>query len=245
MTFTRLSIAALALACSFACAGSQAEPLQSLPIGTDLIRLDGDAGASLLVASTARQAYWPLSIHFVTQATQSYCGVASMVMVLNALGVRAPAVPGIETYAMFTQDNVLNGATEQILSQAVLLKKGMTLDQLGLLVGSYGVGVEVRHASDSSVAQFREAASRHLGIRNHHVVVNYLRRGLGQERGGHISPLAAYDADTDRFLLLDVARYKYPPVWAKTADLYAAMNTVDADNQGQTRGFVLIAAESK
>lgn len=242
MTFPRLSLAALALACSLATAGCAAEPL---PLGHDLIRLDGDAGASLLVGSSARQAYWPLSIHFVTQATQSYCGVASTVMVLNALGVRAPAVPGIESYAMFTQDNVLNSSTEQILPQAVLLKKGMTLDQLGLIVGSYGVRTEVHHAGDSSVEQFRQTASRYLGRRGHHVIVNYLRRGLGQERGGHISPLAAYDADTDRFLLLDVARYKYPPVWVKTADLYAAMNTVDTDNAGQTRGYVLVAAESK
>jgi hypothetical protein len=34
------------------------------------------------------------------------------------------------------------------------------------------------------------------------VIVNYLRMALGQERGGHISPLAAYDAETDRFLAL-------------------------------------------
>jgi hypothetical protein len=35
------------------------------------------------------------------------------------------------------------------------------------------------------------------------VIVNYLRNAIGQEWGGHISPLAAYDADTDRFLILD------------------------------------------
>jgi hypothetical protein len=44
------------------------------------------------------------------------------------------------------------------------------------------------------------------------VIVNYLRKAIGQEKGGHISPLAAYDAETDRFLILDVSRYKYPPV---------------------------------
>jgi hypothetical protein len=65
---------------------------------------------------------------------------------------------------------------------------------------------------------------------------------LGQEIGGHISPLAAYDAKSDRFLVLDVARYKYPPVWVRTADLFGAMNTVDKDNNGKTRGFVLVSA---
>jgi len=105
------------------------------------------------------------------------------------------------------------GHRKRILPQAVLLKKGMTLDQIG------------------------------QGARRHHVVVNYLRRSLGQELGGHISPLAAYDANTDRFLVLDVSRYKYPPVWVKTADLYAAMDTVDADNERRRRGFVLIGKE--
>ena len=81
-------------------------------------------------------------------------------------------------------------------------------------------------------------ARQALSTPNQYVIVNYLRRSIGQERGGHISPLAAYDADTDRFLVLDVSRYKYPPVWVQAADLYAAMNTPDSDNQNRTRGFV-------
>ena len=79
--------------------------------------------------------------------------------------------------------------------------------------------------------------------KDHYVIVNYLRRAIGQERGGHISPLAAYDADTDRFLILDVSRYKYPPVWVGAAELFAAMNTIaDPDSDNKTRGFVLISA---
>ena len=74
------------------------------------------------------------------------------------------------------------------------------------------------------------------------MIVNYLRKALGEETGGHISPLAAYDAKADRFLILDVARYKYPPVWVKAADLFAAMDTPDAANDNKTRGFVLVTA---
>ena len=74
------------------------------------------------------------------------------------------------------------------------------------------------------------------------MIVNYLRKALGEERGGHISPLAAYDGKADRFLILDVARYKYPPVWVKTSDMFAAMNTEDAQNDNKTRGFVLVTA---
>ena len=73
------------------------------------------------------------------------------------------------------------------------------------------------------------------------MIVNYLRKAIGQEKGGHISPLAAYDADADRFLILDVSRYKYPPVWVAVSDLFAAMSTTDPDNQNRTRGYVLIS----
>ncbi len=62
---------------------------------------------------------------------------------------------------------------------------------------------------------------------------------MGQERGGHISPLAAYHEETDRFLILDVARYKYPPVWVEAATLWEAMNTMDT-TAGKTRGFVTV-----
>jgi hypothetical protein len=53
--------------------------------------------------------------------------------------------------------------------------------------------------------------------------------------------LAAYDAAADRFLILDVARYKYPPVWVKASELFDAMNTADAANDNRTRGHVLVA----
>jgi hypothetical protein len=57
---------------------------------------------------------------------------------------------------------------------------------------------------------------------------------------GHISPLAAYDKEGDRFLILDVSRYKYPPVWVEAAALFAAMNTTDKDNENRTRGYVIV-----
>ncbi len=213
---------------------------ETLPLPANLIGLSTEAGGQLLIDSSARQAYWPLSIQFVTQKNQAYCGVASMVMVLNALEVPAPPTPGIAPFATFTQDNVLGPDTERILPQAVLMGHGMTLDQFGAIVRTYGVQADVHHADDDSLADFRQMASQALAARGSHVVVNYLRRAIGQEKGGHISPLAAFDAKTDRFLILDVSRYKYPPVWVTAADLHAAMNTVDGDNEGKRRGFVVI-----
>lgn len=176
----------------------------------------------------------------MTQRNLGYCGVAAIVMVLNALGIEGPPTPEFEPYTTFTQDNVLNAETEKVLPQAVLMRQGMTLDQIGRLLEVHSAEAEVHHAADSRLDDFRHLAKACLEKKDHHVIVNYLRGAIGQERGGHISPLAAYDADTDRFLILDVSRYKYPPVWVATEDLFTAMNTTDPDNEHKTRGFVLI-----
>jgi hypothetical protein len=216
---------------------------QTLPLPEPLINLNSEQGARLLLESEANRAYWPLSIQFVTQKNQAYCGVASLTMVLNALGVSAPSTPEFEPFKTFTQDNLLNDETEKVLPKEVLAKIGMTLDQIGQLLTTFGVKADVHHAADTSLDEFRKLATEALSTPNRYVIVNYLRRAIGQERGGHISPIAAYDADTDRFLVLDVSRYKYPPVWVEADDLYAAMNTPDSDNQNRTRGFVLVAAK--
>jgi hypothetical protein len=221
--------------------GAGSVAAQTLPLPQNLINLNSNEGAALLQDSEALQSYWPLSIQFVTQENQAFCGVASIVMVLNALAVPAPATPEFEPYKTFTQENVFTPATEKVLPQETLRKMGMTLDQVGGFISTYGVKAEVRHASETSLEEFRTLARDNLGAPNRHVIVNYLRKSIGQEKGGHISPLAAYDADTDRFLLLDVARYKYPPVWISAVELFNAMNTTDSDNQDRTRGFVLIS----
>jgi hypothetical protein len=114
-------------------------------------------------------------------------------------------------YRTFTQDNMLDERTDAVLPRDILLKKGMTLDQLGSLLALQPLNVEVRHAGDATLDEFRARARGYLGQKDHFVITNYLRMTIGQERGGHISPLAAYEAKTDRFLILDVARYKYPP----------------------------------
>lgn len=213
---------------------------QTLPLPESLIDLRTGQGEQLLRDSDAFEAFIPLSANFVTQKTQAYCGVASMVMVLNALQLPAPAVSEYDPYHTFTQDNLLNEQTDRILPRELLAKQGMTLDQLGGILATQPVAVEVHHAADASLDSFRASARDYLGKEGQFVIINYLRKAIGQERGGHISPLAAYDAETDRFLILDVSRYKYPPVWVMAAELFAAMNTTDSDNENKTRGYVLV-----
>ncbi|PSB57367.1 phytochelatin synthase family protein [Chamaesiphon polymorphus] len=214
---------------------------QTLPLSPQLIPFSSSDGEQLLVESQAKQDYFLLSNQFVTQVNQAYCGVASSVMVLNALGLPAPESAQYKPFRVFTQDNFFDREeSKKVISPELVSKQGMTLAQLGGLLTSHGAKVTVYYGSDVDLAQFRSLLVQNLAKRDNFAIVNYLRKTIGQERGGHISPIAAYNQRTDRFLILDVSRYKYPPVWVKTVDLWQAIKTMDTDS-GKTRGFVLVS----
>jgi hypothetical protein len=212
----------------------------TLPLPAGLIALDSAEGEKLLFDAEETKAYFPLSMHFVTQVNPGFCGPASISMVLNALGV--PRTPSDLTagFGLYDQENVFTPRTELVKAKEKVMRGGMTLDELGGILAAHDLKVEVHHAADSSVDAFRKAAVAELAGKDRFVLVNYLRSAIGQQTGGHISPLAAYDADTDRFLILDVSRYKYPPIWVEASAIFTAMNTTDSDAAGKTRGYVIV-----
>jgi hypothetical protein len=226
------------------CVASGSVLSQTLPLSPNLIGFNSDEGEKLLIDSKSREDFFPLSTQFITQNNQAYCGVASIVMVLNSLGIPAPEAPQYKPYRVFTQENFFsNEKTKEVITADVVSRKGMTLDQIGGLLASYGVKVNVYHAADTSLEKFRSLAADNLKQPGNFILINYLRKEIGQEKGGHISPLAAYNEQTDRFLILDVSRYKYPPVWVRAVDLWKAMSTTDSDS-GKTRGFVFVSKGS-
>jgi hypothetical protein len=212
-----------------------------LPLPPALTALDSPAGEAMFLESGARAAYWPLSAHYETQANQAFCGVASLVMVLNSSGIAAPQPEGYTPYSFFTQDDLFPADGTAFLNGDWIAHHGLTLDQLGGLAAHFGLAVKITHATPDGLAAFRTQAAAALAQPGHYVIVNFKRETLGEEGYGHISPLAAYDAKTDRFLILDVARYKYPPAWVSTRDLYTALDTTDP-SANQTRGYAIISA---
>ena len=213
---------------------------QTLPLDESLTSLNSPEGQQLLQDSESLIDYIPLSSQFVTQQNQAFFGIASTVMVLNALGIPAPEAPVWERQ-YFTQENLFNDDTEAVIERSLIERQGLTLAELAGIIGSYSVDVEVLYGGEVTLAEFREAITTNLAEGDNFVVVNYLRRAIGQETGGHISPIAAYDAETDQFLILDVSRYKYPPVWVGAEALWLATNTVDSVSD-RTRGIVLVSA---
>jgi hypothetical protein len=167
-----------------------------------------------------------LIAHFEPQERAAWCGVASATIVLNALGEQA------------TQTTFFTPAASEVRSSLATTMGGMTLAQLGALLEAHDVPVVVTHAEDASVDVFREALRSGIDDADDFITVNYLRSAMGQQSGGHISPVAAYDEQTDRVLVLDVSSYKYPPVWVEVATLFAAMNTRDSSSS-RSRGWTV------
>eukprot|EP00698_Gefionella_okellyi_P016080 TRINITY_DN4578_c0_g2_i12.p2 TRINITY_DN4578_c0_g2~~TRINITY_DN4578_c0_g2_i12.p2 ORF type:complete len:248 (-),score=53.32 TRINITY_DN4578_c0_g2_i12:1034-1777(-) len=56
---------------------------------------------------------------------------------------------------------------------------------------------------------------------------------------GHYSPIGGYHAERDLVLVMDVARFKYPPYWCPLALLWESMTVKDAVTN-KSRGFVLL-----
>lgn len=92
----------------------------------------------------------------------------------------------------------------------------------------------------SSLETFRNAiisTSRRSGF---YIAVNSSRKVLGQTGDGHFSPIAGYHSASDMCLIMDVARFKYPPYWCPVPLLYQALETKDPVSEN-TRGFVLLS----
>jgi len=235
MRWTTLMVAAALVA---GIAGARAE---TLPMPAGVIAFDSPEGEALLIGAEARNDYFPLSIYFTTQVNPAYCGPATIAMVLNALDVPRPPSDMTLGLGLFDQENIFTPAAEAVKPAAAVMRAGMTLDEFGGLLAAHDLRVDIHHAADSSLDEFRRTAISTLADTDHFILVNYLRKAIGQKEGGHISPLGAYDADTDRFLILDVSRYKYPPAWVTASALYDAMNTPDPDNDDKTRGYVFVS----
>lgn len=176
--------------------------------------------------------------HFTTQKYSAYCGIASAVMILNAIKHDVPLDEEHCPFHYFTQDNFFNKHVSKIISEELVQKNGITLMQLYKTIQQFGVSTKVIYANEISESLFR-AQLKYAIQHKQYVIVNFLRSNLQQAGEGHFSPIAAYDEISDRFLVLEVARYKYPPFWVKTSDLWRAIDTKDGNFY---RGFIITSS---
>lgn len=206
----------------------------------DVVYWDTEAGKVLRARIPADADYWQLSPTFAVQQTQSYCSVASAVTVLNAMPIKKPVDPAYAPYTYFTQSNFFTPGVTKLISPQTVLSQGMTREEMADTLAQHGVKAKSVAGDTLSDDSLRTLLQKALGEDGQFVLANYFRANLGQVGGGHWSALAAYDAQTDRVLILDVAKYKYAPVWAGISTLRQAMVTLDSTSN-KARGLVIVS----
>jgi hypothetical protein len=201
---------------------------------------DSAEGKALRARIPADADYWQLAPNFSAQITQSYCSVASAVTVLNSMPIAKPVDPTYAPYAYFTQTNFFTPEVEKVISAKTVLAMGMTREEMAGTLSREGV-TAISIAGDTLTEEgLRTLLKKALGDDGRFVLANYFRGTLGQVGGGHWSALAAYDAQSDSVLILDVAKYKYPPAWVSISLLQQALATTDTTS-GKPRGLVIVS----
>lgn len=201
---------------------------------------DSAEGKALRARMPADADYWQLAPNFTAQVTQSYCSVASAVTVLNAMPIPKPVDPAYAPYAYFTQSNFFTPEVVKIISPQTVLAMGMTREEMAETLSRQGVKAISIAGDTLSEEGLRTLLKKALGDDGQFVLANYYRANLGQVGGGHWSALAAYDAQSDSVLILDVAKYKYPPAWVSISILQQAIATIDTVSN-KARGLVIVS----
>ncbi|KAL8139159.1 hypothetical protein V2J09_005160 [Rumex salicifolius] len=182
------------------------------------------------------EAFYRLISHFQTQSEPAYCGLASLSMVLNALAID----PGR------TWKGPWRWYDESMLDCCEPLEKvkdeGISFGKLASLARCAGAKVSSFSTTQSSIDQFRNYVNECSKSDDRHLISSYHRGVFKQTGAGHFSPIGGYHPGKDMALILDVARFKYPPHWVPLTLLWEAMDT---DANGNRRGFMLISRNQR
>ncbi|PRP86717.1 Glutathione gamma-glutamylcysteinyltransferase [Planoprotostelium fungivorum] len=180
------------------------------------------------------ECYFPLAAQFHTQADPAFCGLGTLSMILNAFQID-PGRIWMGPWRWYSETFL-----DCCLPLEEVQKNGITLPQFVCLADCNGLLTQLNYASESDVQKFRnEVSAACRKPEKRVVVVSYDRRGLGQTGAGHFSPVGGYDQRRDMVLLLDVARFKYPPHWVSLTLLFDSMKSNDPATE-RSRGFVTL-----
>ncbi|XP_031123658.1 glutathione gamma-glutamylcysteinyltransferase 1-like [Ipomoea triloba] len=180
------------------------------------------------------EGFFKLISYFQTQSEPAYCGLASLSMVLNALAID-PGRKWKGPWRWF--DESMLDCCEPLEK---VKAKGISFGKVVCLARCAGAKVEAVRTSQSNVDDFRKHIIACSTSDDCHLISSYHRGAFKQTGTGHFSPIGGYHAGRDMALILDVARFKYPPHWVPLPLLWEAMDTVD-EATGLHRGFMLVS----
>jgi len=187
-------------------------------------------GKLRLYESGAKEDFDKIKQYYFPMGRPSYSGVASACIVLNAMRDRKP---------FLREDWFFTDEVSAISSEWSTTFFGVDLETLAEMMETHGRRVEVTRAAQTKEDKFRKRLKNTLKRKSSMIIVNYLRSAMGQDGGGHFSPVAAYHEELDLVLIADVAKHNNPWVWVPLPELWAAMDTMDSSS-GRTRGYLMV-----
>jgi glutathione gamma-glutamylcysteinyltransferase len=210
-----------------------------------LTSLSSPRGRKLLMeslSSSPDSPYWCLTEHFQNQSDPAFCGVTTLIMILNSLAMD-PQIRWRGGWRFYGSEDVL--ISKCCISDERIRRIGITMEEFQQLAQCQGMRVEMKRPDGiESLEAFRrdvKFANANGGEKMIRLVCSFSRSSLGQTGDGHFSPVGAYHEHSDSVLIMDVARFKYPPYWVSLIDLYEAMVPLDEASQ-QPRGWFLMTA---
>lgn len=188
------------------------------------------------LASGGLDGYFRVAEQFHTQAEPQFCGLGTLVVALNALAID-PGRRWRGVWRWFSEDLL-----DCCVALEHIRQRGLDLDEVACLARCNGASVEMFRAETSDASTWR--ASLKQSARGELVVVaSYDRASLAQTGSGHFSPIGGYHVGRDLVLVLDVARFKYPPHWIPAERLWQAMQAVDTAT-GLSRGWLALRTDA-
>jgi glutathione gamma-glutamylcysteinyltransferase len=216
------------------------QSLYRRPLPPEIVPFAAPAGRALFDEARrtgGMEAFFPLIEQFHTQADPAFCGLGTLVVALNALGVD-PGRLWKGPWRWFSEELL-----DCCIPLARVRERGITLDEVACLARCNGARAEVCRPDEHGEDEFRAAVAAAAGSAvDPALIVNYDRRPLGQTGEGHYSPIGGYHRASDQVLVLDVARFKYPPHWVPVETLFRAMLPIDPASK-RSRGFVTLRRE--
>lgn len=183
--------------------------------------------------------YFLLAEQFNTQSEPAYCGLATLTMILNALSID-PGRTWKGPWRWFSEEML-----ECCAPLDVVQKSGITFSEFICIAQCNGCHIEAYRGNELTLKEFREIIQNLTQETSNDkerkfIAASYSRKTLGQTGDGHFSPLGAYSPTFDRVLIMDVARFKYPPHWVSVEELWNSCQKVDSVTQ-KPRGLVLLS----
>ncbi|KAK4482350.1 hypothetical protein RD792_009503 [Penstemon davidsonii] len=208
------------------------------PPAIDFASSEGKKLFTEAIHSGTMEGFFKLISYFQTQSEPAYCGLASLSMVLNALAID-PGRKWKGPWRWF--DESMLDCCEPLEK---VKDKGIAFGKIVCLAHCAGANVEAFRTNQSTIDDFRKYVMACSTSEDCHVISSYDRGTFNQTGTGHFSPIGGYHAERDMTLILDVARFKYPPHWVPLTLLWEAMGTVD-EATGLRRGFMLVSRRQR